>query len=57
VPPSKYLPQAGNAYRALVSELVADGWVATGNGAHWYELELERPAANSQATNRQTGST
>jgi hypothetical protein len=57
VPPSKYLPQAGNAYRALVSELVADGWVATGNGAHWYELELERPAANSQATNRQKGST
>ena len=41
-PPSKDLPQAGSAYRALVSRLVEEGWMATGIRERWYELELER---------------
>jgi hypothetical protein len=57
VPPSKDLPEAGSAYRALVSELVADGWVATGIGMHWYEVEFERTAQNIRTANRQKGRT
>jgi hypothetical protein len=50
-PPRKDLPQVGSAYGALVSKLIADGWVATGIGARWYELELERTAEHIGTTN------
>jgi hypothetical protein len=56
-PPSKDFPQVGGAYRALVSRLAADGWMATGIHGQWYELELERTAEPVRATNRQEGRT
>jgi hypothetical protein len=54
-PPSKDFPQVGSAYRALVSRLAAEGWMATGIHGQWYELELERTAEPVRATNRQEG--
>jgi hypothetical protein len=50
-PPSKDLPPVESAHRALVSKLIADGWVATGIGARWYELELERTPEHIRTTN------
>jgi hypothetical protein len=56
-PPSKELPQVGSAHLALVSNLVADGWVATGSGERWYALELKRTTDQLRSTNRQEGRT
>jgi hypothetical protein len=56
-PPTQDLPEAGSAYRALVSMLVAEGWMATGIRERWYELELERTSEHAQATKRQEGRT
>jgi hypothetical protein len=56
-PPSKELPQVGSAHLALVSNLVADGWVATGSGERWYALELKRTTDQLRPTNRQEGRT
>jgi hypothetical protein len=56
-PPSKELPQVGSAYLALVSNLVADGWVATGSGQRWYALELKGTTDQLRSTNRQGGRT
>jgi hypothetical protein len=51
-PPSKDLPQAGSAYRALLSRLVEEGWMATGIRERWYELELERTPEHAHDTKR-----
>jgi hypothetical protein len=56
-PPSKELPQVGSAYLALVSNLVADGWVATGSGQRWYALELKGTTDQPRSTHRQEGRT
>jgi hypothetical protein len=56
-PPSKELPQVGSAYLALVSKLMADGWVATGSGERWYALELKGTTDQLRSTNRQGGKT
>jgi len=56
-PPSKELPLVGSAHLALVSDLVADGWVATGSGERWYALELKRATDQPRSTNRQEGRT
>jgi hypothetical protein len=52
-PPPKDLPDAVQAHAALVAELKAAGWIASGSGKHWYALELQRrqvPAGAERAT-------
>jgi hypothetical protein len=43
-PPPCDTPEIARAHSALVDELRAAGWVATGNGDEWYSLEFERRA-------------
>jgi hypothetical protein len=56
-PPSEELPEVVSAHLALLSNLVADGWVATGSGERWYALELKRTTDHLRSTNRQEGRT